>query len=169
MNTSIDRINRLQDEVTRYKKSLADHESALHRAQVAVDSIADKLTGLQYVIRKLQGEVEPAMMDYNSDDETVDRFSRLMKAKLATSRAQGKSDWWDPVQCGTTDLINQYVAHLIKTNEGNFIDIANYCMMLHMRGIDPGHAELRLDRLTLSFADVFIHHAKLAVIGESHD
>ena len=71
------------------------------------------------------------------DDQAVDRFAAALKAKLAESRAKGRSGWDDPNQCTTQDLAGQMVAHLRRGNEGNFLDIATFAMMLHERHASP--------------------------------
>ncbi len=67
----------------------------------------------------------------HTDDLAVDRFAAAMKAKLAKKRAQGYSGWDNPEECPIIQLERLLEQHFYK---GDFIDIANFCMMLHQRG-----------------------------------
>jgi len=69
------------------------------------------------------------------DDLAVDRFASAMRAKMAKSRAKGRSGWENPLQCSGHDLAAMLVQHVEK---GDPVDVANFCMMLHQRGI-AGH------------------------------
>ncbi len=71
------------------------------------------------------------------DDLAVDRFAAAMKAKLARSRAKGRSGWQDPEQYANAHLARLLVEHLFKANEGTFEDVANLAMMLHHRDAHP--------------------------------
>ncbi|SDJ60545.1 hypothetical protein [Pseudomonas indica] len=71
------------------------------------------------------------------DDAAVDRFAAAMKIKLAAARAKGRSGWDKPLRCRVETLAGMLVRHLRKGNEGTFEDVANFCMMLHQRGVDP--------------------------------
>ena len=70
------------------------------------------------------------------DDGAVYEFSFAMKSKLAESRAKGRSGWQGPGR-DDEELITDLLEHLEKGNSGTFVDIANYAMMLHIRGADP--------------------------------
>lgn len=65
------------------------------------------------------------------DHEGVDRFAIAMKTKLDRKRLEGRRGWNDHTVCSTQDLAAMLVEHVIK---GDPVDIANFCMMLHMRG-----------------------------------
>lgn len=71
------------------------------------------------------------------DDDAVDRFAAAMKAKLAAARAKGRGGWERPDVIGDGDLARMLVEHLVKANIGTFVDIANFAMMLHLRGANP--------------------------------
>lgn len=73
----------------------------------------------------------------HSDDMAIDRFAHAMKAKMAKSRAKGRSGWDDPAQCDGQTLAALLIDHISKGNPGSFEDIANFAMMLHQRGEDP--------------------------------
>ena len=66
-----------------------------------------------------------------SDERAVIAFAEKMKEKLADKRAEGKSGWEDQEVCSVDDLARWMIEHLTK---GDPVDIANYCMMLSMRG-----------------------------------
>jgi hypothetical protein len=74
----------------------------------------------------------PAQVPDHSDDIAVDKFAAAMKEKMAKSRAKGRSGWDDPLQCSGGDLASMLVQHIKK---GDPVDVANFCMMLHQRGI----------------------------------
>ena len=64
------------------------------------------------------------------DDAAVDLFAAAMKAKMAASRAKGRSGWHDPDECPAERLNSMLVEHLAK---GDPVDVANFCMMLWNR------------------------------------
>ena len=72
-----------------------------------------------------------AMSKPHSDDLAVDAFAREMKAKLAASRAKGRSGWDDRAKCTDDNLSVLLREHVEK---GDPIDVANFAMMLHSRG-----------------------------------
>lgn len=94
------------------------------------DEVVDRLTAM------LAASPEP-VAPAHPDDIAVDRFAEAMKAKLAAARAKGRSGWDDPEQCTVAHLANLLAGHTLKGNAGNFIDVANFAMMLHMREADP--------------------------------
>lgn len=61
------------------------------------------------------------------DDRAVDEFARLMKEKMAISRANGRYGWNDPNECSIEDLTDMLHASVAK---GDPVDVANFCMML---------------------------------------
>lgn len=71
------------------------------------------------------------MMGIEYDNWAVDRFASEMKSKLSETRAQGRSGWEDKAQCTDEDL-----SYMLRTcvEKGDPIDVANFCMMLHIRG-----------------------------------
>lgn len=78
---------------------------------------------------------EPA--EQHPDDAAVDQFAQVMKAKLAKARAKGRSGWDDPAQCSPEYLADLLAGHVRKGNDGNFVDVANFAMMLHQRDAAP--------------------------------
>lgn len=70
-------------------------------------------------------EVTP--LDHHSDDRAVDEFARLMKQKMAASRAKGRGGWDDPNVCSVKSLSAMLHEHVAK---GDPVDVANFCMML---------------------------------------
>lgn len=84
-------------------------------------------------IIEAQLQDEPA----HSDDIAVDQFAALMRAKMASGRKKGRSGWDDPAQCSNEYLAKLMAHHLTKPNDGNYIDIANFAMMLSLRKAKP--------------------------------
>lgn len=68
------------------------------------------------------------------DDTAVDRFATQMKSKLARAREKGYGGWNNPRVCSIEHLASLLVGHFYKGNPGNWLDIANFAMMLHERG-----------------------------------
>lgn len=89
------------------------------------------------------------------DNTSIDRFAEAMKRKMAVKRDEGRGGWHDKKQCTSTRLIGLFVDHLTKTNEGNLVDIANLCMMIHERGIHTKRIELEVKKRTVSLFDLF--------------
>lgn len=77
------------------------------------------------------------LAERHADDLAVDKFASQMKGKLAVARSKGRNGWDDPSLCSVESLAEMLVGHLKKANAGNYIDIANFCMMLHLRGAEP--------------------------------
>jgi hypothetical protein len=65
------------------------------------------------------------------DDIAVDLFAAAMKEKMAASRAMGRSNWQDPMQCTVEDLQVLLADHVQK---GDPVDVGNFSMMLWYRG-----------------------------------
>ncbi len=70
-------------------------------------------------------------VNQHPDDEAVDRFASAMHAKMAQARAKGKEGWDDPERCK-----GNYLAELLQdsVDEMEYVDVANYAMMLWARG-----------------------------------
>lgn len=66
------------------------------------------------------------------DDRAVDQFAIRMKAKLAQARADGRGGWDDPARCSVEKLVKLMLNHV---HRGDPVDIANFCMMLSLRGV----------------------------------
>lgn len=81
------------------------------------------------------------------DDAAVDRFACAMKEKMARARAKGRTGWAD-AGLSSAVLVDGLLGHLVKGNDGNYEDIANFCMMLHQRGDSPSElSKAVLERL----------------------
>lgn len=76
-------------------------------------------------------------MNAHPDDIAVEGFALVMKHKMAASRQKGRAGWDDPALCSAEDLARMLVEHLSKGNNGTFVDVANFAMMLHQRAEDP--------------------------------
>lgn len=61
------------------------------------------------------------------DNEAVDQFAALMKAKLAAARARGRHGWQT---CPVDTLQHMLIEHVHK---GDPVDVANFCMFLSAR------------------------------------
>lgn len=68
----------------------------------------------------------------HKDDAAVDLFARAMKAKLKYAReVKGRHGWDDPNDSTAESLSRALRDHLEK---GDPVDVANFCMMLYLRG-----------------------------------
>ena len=65
------------------------------------------------------------------DDSAVDRFAAAMKAKMADSRAKGRSGWDNEALCPAERLQAMLCDHVAK---GDPVDVGNFAMMLFNRG-----------------------------------
>jgi len=68
------------------------------------------------------------------DNMAVDEFANAMKEKLEKARAKGRYGWHSKLHCSDEHLAHLFHEHLSKCNDGNFIDLANFLMFLHVRG-----------------------------------
>lgn len=70
------------------------------------------------------------------DDLVVDHFAKVMKDKLARSRAKGRSGWQ---ACSAAQLSAMLREHVDK---GDPVDVANFAMFIYMlgRAIEPAEA-----------------------------
>jgi hypothetical protein len=88
-------------------------------------------------LRFIQSNVEPLVVVPNvthSDDVAVLKFSNAMRAKLAQKRIDGRGGWNDPAEC-STDYLRWLLANELRKPIVDLVDVANYCMMLHQRGV----------------------------------
>lgn len=79
-------------------------------------------------------DVDNALLQAERDNEAVDQFATAMKEKLALAREEGRSDWDNRETCSADDLAQGFWKHTRKDNKGNFVDLANFLMFLHVRG-----------------------------------
>lgn len=70
----------------------------------------------------------------NTDDYHVLKFAGDMCSKMAESREKGRAGWG---HCDPMRLAEGFRSHLTKTNEGNYLDLACFLMMLHERQVSP--------------------------------
>lgn len=67
------------------------------------------------------------------DENCVDQFAGAMKWKLAKKREEGRGGWSSKEDCPKDRLVMMMRDHLEK---GDPIDVANFAMMLWVRGED---------------------------------
>lgn len=70
------------------------------------------------------------------DECHVNSFAAKMKDKLAIKRQQGRTGWWDMLDCELSAILRQCV------DKGDPVDVANLCMMLSENGQSISPAEL---------------------------
>ena len=91
---------------------------------------------LEAELAKLRSEVGAQLVaalaaPVHPDDASVDAFAAAMKSKLTKSRAKGRGGWDDKAQCSQQHLSDLLRGHVDK---GDPVDVANFCMMLSLRG-----------------------------------
>lgn len=70
-------------------------------------------------------------VNQHPDDEAVDSFAAAMHDKMAQARAKGKEGWDDPERCPERRLHEMCLAAVDRCQ---WVDVANYAMMLWNRG-----------------------------------
>lgn len=89
-------------------------------------------------------KVEEQVEHLNEDELSVAIFAFQMKKKLEKAKEKGRDGWYES-EVSTKYLADLLLNHLGKDNEGNLVDIANFCMMLHMKGARPDIISQRLE------------------------
>lgn len=64
----------------------------------------------------------------HTDDDAVDQFAVVMKAKLAQARAKGRSGWHECAPAALSAMLREHV------EKGDPRDVANFCMFLWSLG-----------------------------------
>jgi excisionase family DNA binding protein len=67
-------------------------------------------------------------VNQHPDDEAVDKFAAAMHAKMAQARAKGKEGWEE------RDDLRLIGDLTLSAEAGEWVDVANYAMMLWARG-----------------------------------
>lgn len=109
-----------------FHRSLCDRFGYTHDQ---IDWRRDQVSLIEHIASLTQQQ------EAHPDDIAVMIFAEAMKAKMAASREKGRTGWDDPVSCSGAHLAELLVGHVEK---GDPVDIANFCMMIHQRGIS-GH------------------------------
>lgn len=127
-------------------------EYALNRLENLAWEDADDARRMAEIIRNelagMKAKARPVgRCEQHPDDHAVDLFAAAMKAKMAQAREGGRSGWDDPEQCKIEHLSSCLSEHLVKNNAGNYVDVANYCMMLHRRGAHPSLLPTAITRM----------------------
>ena len=73
------------------------------------------------------------MTDQSIDDQAVDKFAAMMKAKLAASAAKGRSGWREMPEEALRAMLLDHVS------KGDMRDVANIAMMIHLNRQDAGY------------------------------
>jgi len=77
------------------------------------------------------------------DDKAVDNFAEALHVKMAHARSLGASGWDDPAT--PTCLIAEKLVDAVA--KGDPIDVGNYAMMAHARGVTPDELKAALAAL----------------------
>lgn len=96
-----------------------------------------RLMHAETISLEVPDDMQLADTQMHPDDAAIDRFAAAMKAKMASSRAKGRSGWDSEDACSDLYLARSLVSHIFKGNAGTFEDVANFAMMLHQRKADP--------------------------------
>ncbi len=76
-------------------------------------------------------EWKNSLLQTHPDELAIDIFAAKLKAKMAATRAAGRTGWNDPGECTTEDLS---IGLRVCVGKGDPVDVALYCMMLEARG-----------------------------------
>lgn len=87
--------------------------------------------------------VLPVTAESHPDDLAVDRFATAMKLKLKKKRSDGYQGWDGDDPRISHVLAYRLIEHIPK---GDPVDIGNFAMMLHQRGVDPALLSDAADR-----------------------
>lgn len=68
----------------------------------------------------------------NDESKGVYKLALAMCDKMSTKKAEGYTGWDDEDECPNERLVSLLLKHIPK---GDPVDIANFCMMLHYRGV----------------------------------
>lgn len=79
----------------------------------------------------LEDVLAKTAVNKHADDLAVDQFAAAMHEKMAAARAKGKEGWEDADRIKSKALEERALASLLKQE---WVDVANYAMMLHLRG-----------------------------------
>jgi len=85
----------------------------------------------EYLARMIKEEAGEAYINMSS----TAYFSGLMRKRLNEKSDEGRGGWYNESECDAEYLRNLLIEKMEDKNDEIWIDIANYCMMLHMRGI----------------------------------
>jgi len=113
-----------------------------HELDQAAKLLEDSVSPYQLARRLVEAEEREQALAAKAehkhpDDLAVDKFSEAMKGKLSAARGKGRGGWDDPERCSIDFLAKLLFGHLEKSNDMNYVDIANFCMMLHLRNAPP--------------------------------
>ena len=70
------------------------------------------------------------LIDEQMDNGMVEEVAVDMVGRLSEKRAEGAGQWWDAQRCTLDDLNRRAQAALAN---GNFLDAAVFCSMMHVR------------------------------------
>lgn len=93
----------------------------------AMDDLVPALLKERDDLRAQIAEARAERDENHWDDHCVNQFAKMMREKMASSRAKGRSGWDDPSKCSVDHLRHLLYEHLDK---GDPVDVANICMML---------------------------------------
>ena len=86
---------------------------------------------------KCESVEEHEQITKSADIHAIQAFSSVMAEKMLKSYDKGRGGWHNTEECSDEFLCELLIEHINKGNEGTFIDIANFCMMLYWRDADP--------------------------------
>lgn len=107
-----------------------NHESLFKQSDAMLEALAadrDAQTARADAAEARDELLEGNATEQHWDDHCVNQFAKMMREKMALSRAKGRSGWNDPNQCSVQYLRELLYEHLDK---GDPVDVANICMML---------------------------------------
>lgn len=78
------------------------------------------------------------MTEIQKLNDAVDVFAQIMKRKLISKKAEGKTGWDDP-DCldGIREDLLMHAARVFRGDPGQAVDVANLAMMVYFLRDDP--------------------------------
>lgn len=83
-------------------------------------------------------------LEAQADEKGVSLLAEGMRRRLAEKRAEGRGGWHDPNRCDADVLASLFFGSLQKPDV-NLVDLANFLMMLFVRGGESAFKEVRHD------------------------
>lgn len=121
---------------------ILDAKQLADRLQISADQVrkmtADRqiphiVCGPRLTRYNLDAVIAALQVVQHPDDDAVLSFTEEMSKRMAEKRAEGRNGW---ETCDPEDLRLKLLRSIA---DGDAIDVANYCMMLHSLGADTSH------------------------------
>jgi hypothetical protein len=107
---------------------------SIYSQPITTDLDASFIPTIQFLASNVVESIVTIPKPEHNDDYAVLKFSNALREKLTKVREDGRYGWEDPNQCST-----MFLRYLLESEMEkpiiDLVDVANYCMMLHQRGV----------------------------------